>query len=184
MREDFEGWLARVADQPLPGGVAAAARAAAMGSALIVKVARLTLARQFLSDSERDRLKVTLGLARTCQTELVGLAGADEGAYRAVLDTQGLPAGAPARRQAWQMATEVPVQVAETCAVLLDRLPDLSSVCWPAVHIDLQIGGWLLETGLRGGLQAAASNLGTWGDGTAAQALRDRIMALQEGSVD
>ena len=184
MAEDFGDWLARLATQSLPGAVGAAALGAAMGAALISKACRLTLAHQPLSGSARDMVEATLSLADAQQAELLCLASTDEDAYRAVLESRRLPAGAPARDQARQWATEVPIEVAEACRVLLNRLPELSEACWPTVYADLEIGGWLLETGVRAGLLAAQNNLQIWGDGSAAQLLQARIRALQEGQVD
>jgi formiminotetrahydrofolate cyclodeaminase len=184
MEEDFGKWLARLATQPLPAGVDAAAVGAAMGAALMAKACRLTLSHQPLTRFERDMVEATLGLVQAQQTELLRLASTDEGAYRAVFHTRGLPAGAPERDQAWQRATTVPIEVAERCRALLDRWSDLSRACWPTVHVDLEIGGWLLEAGVRAGIQAAKSNLKVWGDGPAAQQLQTRIRALQEDQVD
>jgi formiminotetrahydrofolate cyclodeaminase len=180
IRNDFTGWLDRLASQPLPGGVAAAALSAAMGAALTAKVARLTLAQQSLTGAERAMVQDTLDLAGAQQTDLICLASADEQAYRAVLDAEG----APARRLAWQQATGTPLQVAEACRLLLDRLPELFTVCPPVVQVDLQTGGWLLETGVRSGLRAAKTNLGAWADGTEPPALGSRIDALQEAKLD
>ena len=184
MTEGFGDWLARVATQSLPGAVGAAALGAAMGAALMAKACRLTLAHQPLGGSARDMVEATLRLAEAQQAELLCLASTDEDAYRAVFHSRGVPAGAPARDQAWQWATEVPIEVAEVCRALLNRLPDLSQACWPTVYVDLQIGGWLLETGVRAGLLAATKNLQVWGNGSAAQPLQARIRVLQEGQVD
>jgi formiminotetrahydrofolate cyclodeaminase len=181
---ELEQWITRLSTEPLPGGVAAAALAAAMGSALIAKVCRSTLVRQSLTDSDRSLLALTLDLAETRQMQLVRLASDDEQAYRAVLDTGRHRAHSPAKRRAWQQATEVPVHLAELCATLLKRVPDLYSVCWPVVRVDLDIGVRLLETGVRAGLQAADANLHSWGDDPEAQSLRIRLQAMQEGKVD
>jgi formiminotetrahydrofolate cyclodeaminase len=178
VEESLNVWLVRMATQSLPGGVAAAALTAAMGAALSAKSARLTLVQQSLTDSERGMLESTVDLAQARQDALVRLTIADEQAYRAVLDTKGRSA------EAWQMATETPIRVAEACASLLDRLPALSNACRRSVRVDLQIGSWLLETGMRSGLQAAESNLRVWEAGAESQALRVRIAALQESESD
>lgn len=177
---DFGAWLERLSSQPLPGGVAAAALSAAMGAALIAKAARLALAHRAVPGPERARVESTLELADAKHTELVNLASADEHAYRAVLAAEG----GPARRQAWQSATESPLQVAEACCLLLERMPVLAAVCPRSVRVDLEIGGWLLETGMRSGLRAAKANLKAWSDGTEFPDYRARIDALQEGEID
>lgn len=177
---DFADWLDRLATQPLPGGVASAAIAAAMGAALTYKVARIALAQKSLTAVDRAATQATLDLANAQQAELVRLSSADEQAYRAVLEA----AHAPERRLAWQQATQVPILVAEACRLLLDRLPGLYPVCPPVVYVDLQIGSWLLETGLRAGLEAAETNLRVWAKGTDLAAFRSRIDAVQEAKVD
>jgi len=180
IRNDFAGWLDRLATQPLPGGVASAAMAAAMGAALTYKVARIALAEKSLTGSNRAAVQATLDLASAQQAELVRLSSADEQAYRAVLEAEQ----APARRLAWQQATRVPILVSEACRLLLDRLPGLYAVCPPVVYVDLQIGSWLLEMGVRAGLEAAGANLQVWARGTDLPAFRARIDALQEANLD
>ena len=177
---DFAGWVERLATQPLPGGVASAAIAAAMGAALISKVARIALAAKSLTGSDRAMAQATLDLAKAQQIELVRLSSADEQAYRAVLVADQVPA----RRQAWLQATLVPISVAEACRLVLDRLPGLYTVCPPAVSADLRIGGWLLETGVRAGLEAAEANLQVWAKGADLPAFRDRIDAVGEAKLD
>lgn len=182
--EGFEEWLTRMANQPLPGGVAAAAVAAAMGAALVAKVSRVALKRGTLSAADQATLKDLLAMAGAQYRELLRLAAADEQAYRAVLRAKGSPPSAPAWQQAWQRATEVPIQVAEVSGSLLVRLSTLRDVRWPSVQADLRAAAWLLEAGRRAALQAADSNLLGWGEGTEAGSLRMRIRALQEEKLD
>jgi formiminotetrahydrofolate cyclodeaminase len=156
--QDLESWLHDVANESLPGSVAAAAIAAAMGAALIAKAIRVTLQRQTLNASDRVGLEATLGQAQRQQRELVRLAEADEEAYREVLDKERLPTDAPARRAARQRATETPMRLAERCQSLLSNLPQVLETCWPAVRSEAKTGGWLLEVGVRAGLLAAEIN--------------------------
>lgn len=158
--QNLELWLHEMATKPLPGGVAAAAIAAAMGAALIAKAIQVTLQRQALGASDRLRLEATLGQAQTQLGELARLAEADEEAYRGVLDTAKLPPDALARRAARQTATETPLRLAEQCQSLLSNLPLVLETCWPAVRSEAKTGGWLLEVGVRAGLLAAKSNKG------------------------
>jgi formiminotetrahydrofolate cyclodeaminase len=178
--DDFAGWLDRLATEPLPGGVASAAMAAAMGAALTYKVARIALAEKSLTGADRVAIQAILDLAKAQQAELVRLSIVDEQAYWAVLEADL----APARRLAWQQATRVPILVAEACRLLLDRLPNLYAVCPPVVYVDLQIGVWLLETGVRAGLESAEVNLRVWARGADLLPFRSRIDALQEAKVD
>lgn len=184
MGSEFGSWFARLATKPLPGGVAAAAVAASMGSALVVKVCRLTLVKSSLSDQERDSVGSVLDLAEQQGTMMTGLAREDEQGYQAVLDTSHLPDESPARRQAWQRATETPLQLAEGCRELLGCVPILFQVCLPAARVDLKVACWLLELGLRSGLEAAGSNLSRWRDGPEAISFRSRAESLREDRLE
>ena len=175
---DLTSWLDALSNEPLPGAVSAAAVSAAMGAALIAKAARITLHRRQLDDAAGDQVQGLWDLAGHQQAALLELAGADEDAYRAVLDTRSLPPSDPARTGAWVRATEVPIRIAEACYALLERASSLLDTCWPAVCPDPEIGIWLLETGMRAGVTAAEGNLEYCGDGPEAQALQGRIEAL------
>lgn len=145
-----------------------------MGAALIAKAVRVTLTHRSLTHTDCIALEAALDLARDRQLVLTQLAADDQAAYRAVLDLRAEAAEA----EAWRTATEVPIHVAEACHPLLIKLPSLLDLCWPVVRPDLEIGGWLLQAGLRAGLLAAESNLREWGDNAESQLLRARIEAL------
>ena len=176
---DFDAWLSRMARKPLPGGVSAAALAAAMGAALSAKATRLTLDRQSLADGEQDMLRAVLALAEAQCTTLRQLASDDERAYRAVLDAKEYVEQASSWHLAWQRATEVPIQIAEACTSLWERLPAVARVCWPPVRADLKVGSRLLDCGIQAGRQAAESNLRVWGDGPQAREFQLRLDALE-----
>lgn len=176
--KDFEIWLQDLATWPLPGGVAAAAVAAAMGAALIAKATRVTLKKQTLDTLVQAELEAMLDQSASGWTTLIRLAAVDEQSYRAVLDTRSLAADTLERRQALQAATEVPIRIAEVCCSLLGDLCRLSDACWPAVRSELQTGIWLLEAGMRAGLLAADINLQTWGHGAEFSLLQARMDAV------
>jgi formiminotetrahydrofolate cyclodeaminase len=177
----METWLQDMVAQPVPGGVAAAAVAAAMGAALLAKVARISIERQSLTSVDRANLEAVLGLAQAQSVGLMRLAGADEAAYQTVLDTRPLAPQASARRQAWRAAAESPIRIAEACRTLLDSLSKVSDLCWQDVRADLYACGWLLEAGIRICVLAAERNLRAGGGGSGAQPLQGRIDALREG---
>lgn len=176
-------WLDEMARYPLPGGVAAAAVGAAMGAALVVKAARLALSHG-LNLSGRAEMEALTGRAHQQAMELLELADADTLAYRSVLHTHGLAGLEPARQQAWQAATEVPLRLAELCAPLEGSIPALLDRCPPVVRLDLQVGGWLLHAASRAGRLAAQANLGMTGECDETRSLRLRLAALEEGSRD
>lgn len=107
---DLEAWLDEMVDAPLPGGLAAAAVAAALGAALVAKVGRIVLARPGLPAGVRAAVEPLAALAQAERRGLLALAAADVEAYRAVLsdpadgpgDAQALPSHHPAPRDARQ----------------------------------------------------------------------------------
>ncbi len=162
--QDFATWLHNMSAKPLPGGVSAAALAAAMGAALLAKTARVSLRKQEIAAEDRATLQAMLDLASQQHQVLFDLVEVDEEAYRAVLQARAHPDPLQPEAEAWRRATEVPVCVAEACYLLLKQLPGLQDLALPVVKPDLDIGRWLLETGLRTGLLAAESNLRAWGN--------------------
>jgi formiminotetrahydrofolate cyclodeaminase len=177
--KDFGVWLHDLSTAPLPGGVAAAAVAAAMGAALLAKATRVTLRRQAVDETGRTALEAVLDLACDQLITLMHLAEVDERAYRAVLEVRKMPASSMTRREAWLEATEAPIRVAEACQSLLDRSSQWLDPCWPPVEHDLQTGRWLLETGVRAGLLAAEGNIRSCGDGPETESSQMRIDELK-----
>ncbi len=181
--QEFAAWLHNMSERPLPGGVSAAALAAAMGAALLAKTARVSLRKQDMSAEDRATMQAMLDVASQQQQILFNLVKADEEAYRAVLAARVLAArGHPdplqPKAEPWHRATEVPVCVAEACHLLLKQLPGLEELCLPIVRPDLDIGRWLLDTGLRTGLLAAKSNLRAWTGEVDQASLQARLAVL------
>jgi formiminotetrahydrofolate cyclodeaminase len=177
--KEFDAWLEEMATHALPGGVAAAARSAAMGAALVAKVTRLTLQRQHLSAVEQQRLVSLVDLASKGVDGLQRLAGEDARAYRQVLETGALPVEGTERRLAWQRATDVPLRVAEVCQELLLALDLLTDRCWPAVGTDLHTARRLLAVGRESGLEAAEANLQSWAEADDARGFGSRMRAIR-----
>jgi hypothetical protein len=100
--------------------------------------------------------------------------------YRAVLESHVLGQENLSKGDAWREATEVPLCVAEACHLLLRQLPEPQGLRWPPVELDLQVGQWLLEVGLRTGLAAAESNLRAWSGGKELVPLQARVDALKQ----
>jgi formiminotetrahydrofolate cyclodeaminase len=178
MRE-FSIWLKDLSTKPLPGAVAAAALAAALGAGLVAKAARVTLHRGAVNGATRTLLQEVIELADQQQDALVRLAEADVRAYHAVLEAKSGSAPPPVQREAWLQATEMPILIAEACQSLVEHASLWLDDCWPAMCADLNIGLWLLETGIRAGLEAAESNIGFSGEPAAAESLQLRIDALK-----
>jgi formiminotetrahydrofolate cyclodeaminase len=162
--DDFGSWLNAMAHKPLPGGLSAAAVAAAMGAALIFKSFQASLDRQSLTQGEERLVVSLLELAHQQQANLVQLAAADEEAYLAVLAARQASEGAQDLARARQAATRVPIQTARACAQVLQALSQVEHLCWPTVQPDVDVGRMLLEIGQRTGVLIARTNLRAWGD--------------------
>jgi formiminotetrahydrofolate cyclodeaminase len=173
-------WLEAIATRPLPGGVAAAAIAGALGAALLAKAAHLTLQRHALRDPDQGRLERTLDRVQRGRRILVHLAEADADAYRAVIKAERSAAAPPVRDAAWQAAIEAPLQVAEICHSLLRTVSHLRAHGGPATSTEVQTAVWLLQAARRACLLAAGTNLDGWGQGPAAEQLRLRMEALSQ----
>jgi formiminotetrahydrofolate cyclodeaminase len=181
---ECEAWLRDLSTKGSPGGVAAASMAAAMGAALMAKAVRVTLKHGSFREPDREFLEGSVALAQAQVAGLVELATADEKAVRAVLSLAAEEADSAAARTMWLEATTLPVQLGETCQLLLADLPRLATLCWSAVVPDLKAGGWLLEAGLKTGLLSAESNLRLMGEKADGTSLPGRIRQLQDGKTD
>jgi len=180
MMGEFDAWLERLASEPLPGAVSAAAVASAMGAGLVAKACRVTLRRGRLVPAAREAVQSILDQATAQRQALIKLAEADEAAYRVLLGER--PAGplSASQIQARHRAAEVPIQVAEACRSLLGWLPDLLDCCWPAVRPELEVGAQLVGVGLRAGLLVAERNLRAWRGGSQFPALHARVQRLRQ----
>jgi formiminotetrahydrofolate cyclodeaminase len=175
--KEFNAWLKDLSTKSLPGAVAAAALAAAMGAGLVAKAARVTMHRGAVDGATPALLQEVIDLADRQQEALVRFAETDVRAYRAVLEARSAPPSV--QREAWLQATETPLRIAEVCRLLVECSSQWIDQCWPAICADLNIGLWLLQTGIRAGLEAAESNVGFCGDTPAAESLQMRIDALK-----
>ena len=179
---EFEAWLEEMVANPLPGGVAAAAVGAAMGAALVAKVAAIGRSGPAIDAGQQRALQALFDLAQSSRRELVQLAAADEVAYRRVLAAQRLPADDEARRHAWQRATDVPLAVAEACRRLLAELPAIEKIGSPGVAVDFEIGRRLLEVGMEAGRLAAGENQRALAEEPHPSTGRQHVAALYGGT--
>jgi formiminotetrahydrofolate cyclodeaminase len=169
--DELDAWLEKMATEPLPGGVSAAALSAAMGAALVAKVA----------GSGLPSVAGLVDLARASRRRLLHLVADDEAAYRRVLDTRHLPPGDEAWRRARRQATDLPLTLAETCRRLLAALPDPEAFHSQALAVDFEIGRHLLAAGQEAGTLAASQNLDAWRRDLDLSSHRRRLAALRGG---
>jgi glutamate formiminotransferase/formiminotetrahydrofolate cyclodeaminase len=117
---------ALAAATPTPGGGSAAAQAGAMGAALVVMVARLTIGKKKYADIEAQMNEI-LNQAERLRCELAQAVEEDSAAFNGVLSTFKLPHESPEqeaiRAQAIQQATlnaaQVPLAVAQKAVTVM-----------------------------------------------------------------
>jgi glutamate formiminotransferase / formiminotetrahydrofolate cyclodeaminase len=109
-----------------PGGGAAAAYAGAMGAALVLMVARLTIGKKKYAEVEA-RMQSIIDSASKLQASLSAAVEADSAAFEAVMEAFKLPKEAPEQQaaraeaveQAYVHAAEVPLRVARDAVATL-----------------------------------------------------------------
>lgn len=173
------------AGTPTPGGGSAAALAGSLSAALIQMVADLSLGKEALKP-HHPALAVMRDRAATLRRELLALVDRDAQAYDAVMTAIRMPKGTPveigARKEALGranvVATEIPLQAAESCATLMGLARDLAVRGNRNAVSDAGTAAMLAEAGLRAALMNVLINLPGHPDPVAAASLRDRARDL------
>jgi len=142
----------------VPGGGSAAALAAAMGASLVSMVAKLS-AKKTKVNEDREILAGLVPQFDELAARLLELSQADVDAYRALIDARKSGAQGDALGRAYELAADVPLEVATAAARGLALLPEVSKRAWDMTASDLAVGSELLETGLSGALGNVAINL-------------------------
>jgi formiminotetrahydrofolate cyclodeaminase len=154
------------ATDPTPGGGSAAALAGAAGAALVAMVCAMPRTRTGGAE-ERGRLDTALGWAREAGARLRRLVDDDTAAFDAVMAAFRLPKEAEedkARRReavaaATARATEVPLQTAESCLVVLSAAAEAVRHGNPSAASDARTGAALALAGLGGALENVRINV-------------------------
>ena len=142
----------------VPGGGSAAALGAAMGTALVSMVAKLS-AKKAKAAEDREILTGLVPQFDRLAARLLELSQDDIDAYRAVIDLRKSGAQGEALGRAYERAAEVPLEAATTVARALVLLPEVSKRAWEMTASDLAVGSELLQTGFAGALGNVAINL-------------------------
>jgi methenyltetrahydrofolate cyclohydrolase len=168
--------------EPTPGGGSAAALSGALAAALVAMVASMAKSRTGAPE-ERERLDTALGWAREAGDRLRALVEEDTKAYDAVVAAYRLPKGSDEEKSArkaqiaaaLEWATDVPLQSAEACLVVLKAAQEAAAHGNPNALSDARTGGALAYAGLVGAAENVRINLeGSEGGG----GLRARLDAL------
>jgi len=169
-----------------PGGGSCAALAGALAAGLGEMVAKLSAGKKSLAphaDTLRSHADTLAGLRAQLQAAI----DRDAASFDAVLAAFRLPksteeektARADAVERATQGATEVPLQVGEAVAAVLERLSELTPISSPSMASDLNTGSHLAVAGLRGALENVRINLESIQDSDFRQQARARTEKLE-----
>jgi formiminotetrahydrofolate cyclodeaminase len=170
-----------------PGGGSAAALAGALGGALAVMVARLTLGRAKYA-AHQDEMAAVEAKADLLKTKLLGLVDADTAAYNQVTDAYKLPKDTDAQKAeraaavqaAFRVATEVPLATAEACGEVLELAGQVAAHGNRNAASDAAVAALLAHAGLRGAARNVRINLGGLKDETFGAHAESRVAALLE----
>ncbi len=179
---ELETFLQKLTNQAVPGGAAAAAHAAAMGAALLSKVARVALQRPNLGDPTADRFQTLWATAREQQEILIDLAEKDTQAYQGLLDLGRSPADDDLLNRAWGKVIDIPLHLAEACRLLLDASDQVDQICPPHLLPDIWIAQSLLTAGERAGVWCVQANLRAAPSTVDGEPFRSRLQALGNGT--
>jgi methenyltetrahydrofolate cyclohydrolase len=176
------------APDPTPGGGSAAALAGALGAALVSMVCAMPKTRTG-AVPERARLDAALAWAREAGERLRALVEEDARAYDAVVAGYRLPKGTDedkaARKSAiaaaMARATEVPLETAEACLVVLKSAEEAVSHGNPNAVSDARTGAALAWAGLVGAAENVRINAASLPEGDRAAALRVEAAVAEGG---
>jgi formiminotetrahydrofolate cyclodeaminase len=138
---DYLGRLA--ARQPTPGGGAAAALHAAQGAALVAMVARFSTGAKY--EQHAETTSRIIAAADQLAGETLGLADADEAAFKAVISSYKLPAESDADRaarataidDALAQAAQPPARLIKLSGAVVDLAAELLDIANPNVISDI-----------------------------------------------
>jgi len=172
---------------PTPGGGSAAALSGATGAALVAMVCAMPKTRTGAAE-ERGRLDTALGRAREASSRLRSLVDEDSAAFDAVMAAYRLPkatdeekgARKTAIAQAMAGATQVPVQTAEACVVVMRAAVEAAQNGNANALSDARTGGAMAWAGLLGAAENVRINAGA-NDSTAAGLVAKTEAAVRDG---
>jgi len=171
--------------EAVPGGGSVAALSGSLGASLVAMVCRLTIGKKGY-DAVNDEMQTILPRAETLQSELRDLMQADTDAYLGVMNTYKLPkntdtekaARVAAIQSALMHASDVPMQVAEHCAQVLELALPVAKHGNKNAASDGAVGALMAEAGLRGAAFNVLINLASIQDENYVREQRARVNEL------
>jgi formiminotetrahydrofolate cyclodeaminase len=173
--------------EPTPGGGSAAALSGATGAALVAMVCAMPKTRTGAPE-ERGRLDTALGWTREASSRLRSLVDEDSEAFDAVMAAYRLPKATDEEKaqrkeaiaRAMSRATQVPVQTAEACLVVMRAAVEAAQNGNANALSDARTGGAMGWAGLLGAAENVRINAGS-NDNTAAGLLEQTETAVRDG---
>ncbi len=152
--------------EPIPGGGSVAALSGALAASLVAMVCRLTIGKKGY-EAVSGEMQAILPLAESLEGDLRELMQADIDAYARVMDAYKLPKSTPeeqahrthAVQDALKHASEVPLQVAQACAGVLELARPVAEKGNKNAASDAAVGALMAESGLRGAAFNVSINL-------------------------
>jgi glutamate formiminotransferase/formiminotetrahydrofolate cyclodeaminase len=184
--------LSRFADEvsrpsPAPGGGSAAALAGALGAALAGMVANLTHGKSGFEE-RRGELEQVAQRAQELKDRLVAAVDEDTQAFNAVIAALRMPkdtdeqqaARAAAIQEGYKVATDVPLQTAQSCVAALVLCRQVAERGNPASISDAGVGALLARAGALGAIDNVAINLPSITDAAWVAQRRGQLEALRQ----
>jgi glutamate formiminotransferase / formiminotetrahydrofolate cyclodeaminase len=172
---------------PTPGGGSVSAFAGAMAAALGQMVAGLSRKKKSQA-AHVDKLSAELEELRRVTNVLTGAIDRDAASYDAVMTAFKLAHGEPQETQqreaaiqnATKGAAEVPLEVAEICIALHERLGQLEPIITASMRSDVHVARLMANAGARGALANVEVNLDGLTDKEYARTMESKVASLRK----
>ena len=171
--------------EPVPGGGSASAIAGSFAASLLAMVARLSVDRPKYATYQKTHGRA-LATGERGRTVLLELADADARAYAGFADARKMPKESEAEQAAREAATriaarastEVPLNVVDECARLLDDVEAMAGRSNLNASSDLEVAARLASAAARGAVANVLINLPMVGDEEYAAATTERVEGM------
>jgi len=183
---EFLGLLA--SKDPTPGGGSGAALGGALAASLVSMVCNLTIGKRGY-EGVQEPMRNILARSEGLRQELLELLESDTQVYGKVMETYRLPrktdeqkaARTVAMQAALKDAADVPFQIAERCARVVDLALPAAEMGNRWAVSDAGVGALLAEASMRAALLNVDINLASIKDLSYVEDMRTRVQALIHG---
>ena len=177
--------------EPVPGGGSGAALGAGLAAALVSMVCNLTIGKKGYEDVQ-EPMSALWKKSEAIRLEMPQLLEADTQVYGRVMETYRLPRKTPKQKEARKVAmqaalkqaAEVPLEVAERCAQIVELALPAAEMGNQWAVSDAGVGALLAEASMYAALLNVYINLSSIKDETYVKDTRSRIQAITVGKTD